>query len=302
MLIEKKIGKIQWLDIQDPNEKDFELLEKKYDFHPLDIDDCRSKLQRPKIEFYKSYRFAILQVPMTQKTRKQTSIVEIDVFWEDNFIVTVHEGDIPEIPELIEELQKKNKKRSLNTINGKKLFFELSNKLISQIFPLLNQFRRTIDRIDKNMFSLNSREVVEDINAIRRTLILSQTNIRQLITIFKLLETKTEESADPLAIYWGEILDKLYKIKDEFEDFQEITEGLNNSLESIVNHRTNEIMKTLTIFMAIMLPLTLITGFYGMNIDHLPFAHSVNSLTTISFSMIAITVLMIMYFKNKKWF
>ena len=92
------------------------------------------------------------------------------------------------------------------------------------------------------------------------------------------------------------------RIKDEYEDFQEIVEGLNDSLESLLNHRTNEIIKTLTLFSVIILPLTFITGFYGMNLESLPFASTHEALAIISIVMAFISVSMIIYFKVKKWF
>lgn len=301
MIKTKKIGRVQWLDVQDPDTKELKHLKNKYHFHPLDLEDCRSLLQRPKVEMYKPYRFAILQVPMHHHGSKRMNMTEIDVFWSDSYIVTVHLGEISLINDLIKKLHKEKYQKKLGIITGQRLFFELSNELVSQIFPRLSRFRSEIDNIDKNMFSPNSREIVEDINEIRRELILSQTNIRQLVPVYGTLESVDRKSKDPIVEYWGEILDKLNKIKDEYEDFQELVEGLNDSLESILNHRTNEIIKTLTLFSVIMLPLTFITGFYGMNIEALPFARTHEALIVISSIMFCITIGMFIYFKVKRW-
>ncbi len=297
-----KIGRIKWLDVRNPDENELKFLQKKFKFHPLDIEDCHSSYQRPKVEIHEKYRFAILQVPVCSRTCFRVTMTEIDVFWSDKFIVTVHYGDVPSISDLTERLQDRKARAKLGTLTGKRLFFELSNELVTQVYPMLSHYRGVIDQIDQEMFQPNSRKIVENINAVRRDLILSQTNIRQLAPIFSQLEDINKKAGDPIASYWGEILDKLNNLRDEFEDFQEIVEGLNSSLESLLNHRTSDIMKTLTIFNVVMLPLNFITSFYGMNLDSLPFAKTHQALIILLALMLSTSTSMVAYFKFKKWF
>ncbi len=297
-----RVGRIRWLDVQSPDEKELTFLQKKFKFHPLDIEDCHSTYQRPKVEIHDKYRFAVLQIPVCQRTCFRVNMTELDVFWSDKLIVTVHYGDVPSILDIIESLKIAKNRRKLGTINGKRLFFELSNDLVLKIYPMLAHYRGVIDSIDKEMFQPNSRKIVEDINAVRRDLILSQTNIRQLMPIFSQLEEFNKKAGDPIAEYWGEVLDKLNNLRDEFEDFQEIVEGLNSSLESLLNHRTSDIMKMLTIINVIVLPLNFVTGFYGMNLSDLPFAQTHQALVLIPSIMGFLVITMLSYFKWKRWF
>ena len=106
---------------------------------------------------------------------------------------------------------------------------------------------------------------------------------------------------DNLDIYFDDIVDKIEKLWNNLENLAELVVSLHETNESIISHNTNNVIKVLTLFSVVMLPLTFITGFYGMNIDALPFAHGDSSFTIITGIIVGIALLMIGFFRYKKW-
>jgi magnesium transporter len=138
-------------------------------------------------------------------------------------------------------------------------------------------------------------------SALRRNIIFLQTSLKPARAIFRNLENIVESEEDPEKdIHWGDIADFIGKILDMAEDYQELIEGIYSSIDTMLTYRTNSIMKTLTMISVIMLPLSLITGFYGMNIE-LPFADLKPAGIYIGGFMGIVAIAMLLYFKARKF-
>ena len=294
---------ITWYKVFKPGKKSLKKLQQKFDFHPLDIEDCLETKQRPKLDIYHTYIFMVLHLPHWGDKNPRLETIELKVFIGRNFLITLSENKIPVLDELFYLAKTNGKKRArFFKKSSFHLFYFLFNQLLVDIKPLIKEVGRLIDEIDKQVLSRQYKEVFKQISVMRRNLIVFQTIIKPQIPLFKKLEEgKAKVTKDIYPYYWGNLVDRLRSVWEQLEDYMQILEGLATTNESLLTYKTNEIIKILTIFSVVLLPLTLISGIYGMNIRTLPFLFSPFSFIIISGVMMGIVVLMLVFFKIKKW-
>jgi len=294
---------ITWYKVFKPEQKGLKKLQEKFNFHPLDIEDCLEKIQRPKLDIYQNYIFMVLHLPFWADKNPRLETIELKVFVGKNFLITLNETKIPLLDELF-YLAKTNAKKRARFFRRSSfhLFYFLFNQLLLDINPLIKEAGKMIDEIDKQVLSRQYKEVFKQISVMRRNLIVFQTIIKPQIPLFrKLEEGKAKVTKGIYPYYWGNLVDRLRSVWEQLEDYMQILEGLATTNESLLTYKTNEIIKILTIFSVVLLPLTLISGIYGMNIRTLPFLFSPFSFIIISGIMMGIVFLMLGYFKWKKW-
>ena len=299
-------NKLTWLDITNPTREDLAFLSEKYKFHDLDLEDCLSKVQRPKIEDYDEYTFLVLHFPVMQTRGYRLSIEEVDIFWGNDYVITLHSKNFSKISDIFDNVKKdKNLLKKYFSDDSDYLLYEVLHEVALSIFPIMNRIGREIDILDNSLDTLKPLRLIEGISALRRNIIFLQTSFKPNKNIFSILENQFEAQEEKgMDVYWGDIGDYIGKLMDMAEDYQELIDGLYSSIDTLLTYRTNSIIKTLTIFSVIMLPLTFITGFYGMNI-RLPlqeeFAHSYESVIVVSGIMAVIAIGMLIYFKIKRF-
>ncbi len=293
-----------WVSINKPDEKAITYLKKTYKFHHLDLEDCLSEIhQRPKIDDYEDYLFIILHSPEKRSTRKPLKTSEIYIFIGQNFVITLHHNN-QIIKKVFESCKKKKKIKEEYMEKGTGYFlYMIIDDLFEAGFPLLNDLSKHLNDLEIEVFDEeHSRDRLKDILVLKKDII----NFRRIImperAIIAQLEHKNKKFLpEKLDVYFDDIVDKIEKIWNNLENLQELIASLQETNESIISHNTNNVIKILTLFSVVMLPLTFITGFYGMNIHTLPFAEDTNSLVIISGIIIGIAVIMIGYFKYKRW-
>lgn len=292
-----------WINISPLTREKLTFLKKGLRFHPLHIEDVRSiKTQRPKVDFTKDYLFLVLHFPLKTPGKRSIRIGELNVFLGKDFLITIHQKALPFVDRLFTRISKSEKKKERFLENGPAfLFYYLMERLLARSFSLVDGLGERIERIDKQIFSPKGRSILEEISFVRRDIILAHTILKPQITVFADLERKENEIIDPkFSGYWGDLSDNFKKLTDRLEDYRELIEGLASTYESLLTHRINEIMKVLTIFSAVLLPLSLLAGIYGMNIP-LPFASSPYALLIISTIMFSLLSGMLFHFKKRGW-
>jgi magnesium transporter len=299
-------NKLTWININNPTPDDLEDLKLKYDFHDLDLEDCRSKVQRPKFEDYEEYKFFVLHFPVHHHGNYRLGMEEIDIFWGKDYLVTLHTNRLPKMNELFHLAQSNQDIQDLYFSKGcDYLLYKILHEMTLTIFPFMTQISLEIDYLDTHFTSVKPSKVIERISALRRNIIFLQTSLKPQRAIFLIFENQlADQEEKDMDIYWGDIGDYIGKVLDMAEDYQELTEGLYSSIDTLLTFRMNTIMKTLTIFSVIMLPLTFITGFFGMNIK-LPLQDLVPDTLMASgilFGVMGIIALvMILFFKIRKF-
>ncbi len=181
------------------------------------------------------------------------------------------------------------------------LLYTIVDKLVDYCFPILNKIDQNIEQIEDEIFEEKVRSTVQEISVVRRDVISFRRIIKPLMPVIGSLERKNRQFLhEDMDEYFGDIADHLSKIWDTLEDYKEVIEGLSDTINSLTNNRTNEIIKVLTIISVILLPLTLITGIYGMNVDLPVQAHPL-AFWFVILCMIGVIIGMLGFFKWRKW-
>ncbi|MBI1982411.1 MAG: magnesium transporter CorA family protein [Candidatus Levybacteria bacterium] len=241
--------------------------------------------------------------PQLEKKRRILS-AQMDLFVGKNYVVVLHDGTLAPINDIFARCQKTLRNREEFMSEGPVfLAYRIIDALVDACFPLINELSTIIDRVDKDLETKPSDKTLEDISTTRRNIVVFRTTVKTIIPLFRQLEEgKHNQLNGRMQSFWGNILDHAQKVWERLEDSQELIEGISESNESYLTSKTNEIIKVLTIFSAIILPLNLLASIYGMNIKGLPFAEETSSLELIIFTMILTSILMFVVFKIRRWF
>jgi magnesium transporter len=295
-------GKVTWTNIENPNGEDIEHLRRNFNFHPLDLEDCLSKIERPKIDEYDDYLFIVMHFPIYDRDRQISQPSEVDFFIGATYLVTIHEGRLKPLIQLFEDCHAYEQTRRRHMSAGaSRLLHSVIDKLVDYCFPILAQVDHNIQTIEDEVFSQNMRQIVQRISVVRRDIIALRRIIKpQLPIVANLEHVDRPLIREDLDVYFGDIHDHLQKAWEELEDQREVLEGLSDTSESVISYRINDVMKLLTIISVVMLPLSLISGIYGMNVL-LPGENSIWAFPIILGGMVVIALAMLGFFKMKNW-
>jgi magnesium transporter len=297
-----KIGTIRWHHIIDPKEEDLQFLKDNFYFHPLDIEDCRSKLnQRPKIDIYDDYYFLILHFPRFDHINRFLKTKEIKIFWGEDYVITIGNSHWV-VKDLFDEAKAQaDRKEEFEIGTTDALLYHIFERMVNETMPLIRQVGVDVEYLNTDLFNKNAEKTIERISVVRKNIILLNTIFKPQLPIFQKFESGAIEGyAENMEDYWGNILDYFKKIWDMTEDYAELIEGLSKTFDSLQANRTNQIMKILTIISSFILPMSLITGLYGMNVI-LPLQENGHAFVLIILFMIALAGIMYVFFKIKKW-
>lgn len=296
-----KIGTLRWHHFVSPSEEDLQYLKENFHFHPLDIEDCRSTNQRPKIDIYDDYYFIILHFPSFDIHNRFLTIKEVKFFWGEDYVISIDQNKWV-VTEMFEDTRKRiSNKEEIEVGTSDAMLYRILEKLMNSSLNLMRRLGLELDRINEDLFSIRAQKTIMQISITRKNIILINTIFKPQLPLFHKFESgQIEGFAENMEDYWGNILDYNQKMWDMAEDYQELIEGLSKTFDSLQTNRINDIMKTLTFFSAILLPLTFITGLYGMNIG-LPLQNDSRSFFIIMALMLAVVIGMLFYFKRRKW-
>ena len=295
-------GDLTWIDIEHPSEKEVDYLAQNYPFHPLDLDDCLSRIQRPKIDAYKDYLFLVLHFPIFNKEARVTTPSQVSVFIGQSYLITLHQGELKPLVKLFRECQIDDESREENFSQGSGyLLYRIIDRLVDYCLPISNKMLENIEDVEDRIFSNRGRSQIREISILRRDIISFRRIIWPMRAVIGSLEPKVRRfSKMDLSVYFGDTVDHLDKIWDALDEYKEIIEGLNDTHDSLASNNTNEVMRILTIIATIFMPITLIASLWGMNI-RLPFERSGNALLYIVLIMVAIVSGMLYFFRRRHW-
>ncbi|MCR4815602.1 MAG: magnesium transporter CorA family protein [Bacteroidales bacterium] len=298
-------GSIKWQHITSPSEDDFRYLLEEYNFHPLDIEDVRGTNQRPKIDEYDDYYFLILNFPYFDKGNKNVRIREVKIFWGKDYIITIGKSHWV-VKKLFDEVKEDLAEQDEDTLNAFScsdlLLYTILDRLMLETYQLILSIGSEVDLINYDIFNKKARNIIELISTTRRNVILLNTSFKPQLRVLHMFESGGIKGfVDPEQVdmedYWGDILDQYQKMYDLVEDYGELVEGLSQTFDSLQTNRTNDIMRVLTYFSTIMLPLTVVASLFGMNVDF-PFISNTTAFWIIIVVMALITTILMLYFKR----
>jgi len=297
-------GNVTWVNIERPTEQETEYLAQNYPFHHLDLDDCLSRIQRPKIDEYKDYMFLVFHFPVFSKEARVTMPSQLSVFIGDGYLITMHKGVLKPLVKLFRECQidEESRQEYFNLGSGY-LLYRIIDRLVDYCLPILSKLGDNIERTEDDIFSSGRvPRAIEALSILRRDVISFRRIIWPMRAVIGSLEPKLRHFTKiDMAAYFGDVVDHMDKIWDGLDEYKEIIEGLNATHDSLATNRTNEVIRMLTIIATILLPITVVASIYGMNITTLPFLNSKYSLLFVSLIMLTIISGMLYLFRRKRW-
>ena len=298
-------GKLTWTYIEKPANREVEYLAQHFGFHPLNLDDVVSRVQRPKIDEYDDHLFIVLHFPVFDKENRVTTPSEVDIFIGENYLVTVHKsGDLRPLAKFFKECQiDEETRKNYMGRSSSYLLYHMLDRLVNYCFPILNKTIDNIDKVEDLIFSRAVPETVREMSLIRRDLISFRRVIRPQVAVVEALEGEEYPFfKEEQEVYFGDIADHIRKIWDGLEDCKEVVDGLAETSNWLTSHRIQEIMRVLTIVMALLAPPTLLASIYGMNIA-LPGGREASPLplAVLLFIMLGIALAMLFFFRRRRW-
>lgn len=271
MLREQQIGKIKWIDAVWLSKDAIIWVLEKYDFHELDIEACIEWNQKARIDEYEDYSFIIFHFPKYNLSKKIYELNEYNIFIWKNFLITFRDYPWTNIDRIfknyIEWINEDNKKESIKITTGF-ILYEITQAMLEKMFKLLATVSREIKIIEDRVFEWWDYSLVKDIMIKKRNIILLRNMFKPQTLLFKQLEFVINKMFKwKIEVYFEDLDDKLWQVNSEINTIQEYIESVEDTYKTMIDIKTNFVIKVLTIFSAFLLPLTLITSFYGMNID-----------------------------------
>jgi magnesium transporter len=293
-----------WVNIVRPTVQDVEALRRLYPyFHPLNLEDVLSRIERPKTDDGNDYLFVVMHFPVWDEGLRLTRSAEVDFFVGRGYLVTVHDGSLKPLQQLYELCQNSEEERhKLLGGSASHAFYVVVDKLVDYCFPILRKIDSNLRAIEEGIFSAEGSSIIRDIALLRRDVIALRRIIRQQVPILENLErVERPIIQEDLDEYFGDIVDHIHRLRDIIDEDFEIINGLSDTADTLISHRLNSVIRILTIFSVIMLPLTLISSIYGMNLQMLPFADHPNAFLLVNGLMVTIAIAMLIYFRLRKW-
>lgn len=285
-----------WIDFHNSNTDEIELLREPLHFHPLAIEDCIHTLQRPKLDYYEDHTFFVTQALNSSTMTRD----EVDIFLGENFIVTFHHNPCPEIEEVY---QRFTQTKNIEYWNPSLVFYHILDKMVDNYFPPVYQIEETLNEIDENSKGRTMEELLEDLFDTRHDLLSLRHTISPMRDlVYRIINSQRLPGIFERKEYFSDIHDHLLKLTEMIEANRELTTDIRDSYISLNSHETNHVMKVMTLFTTIFMPLTFIAGIYGMNFRYMPELGWKYGYFGALFLMFVIGTGMWLWFRKKGWF
>ncbi|OGL79770.1 hypothetical protein A3J43_03475 [Candidatus Uhrbacteria bacterium RIFCSPHIGHO2_12_FULL_54_23] len=296
--------RLRWIDIPRFGEDELEALRKEFDFHPLDLKACLPPLQRPRLVSYPEYSFMILQFPVYDRNSRKIVAVEVDLFIGKDFLISVHDGKHPAIGEFFAQCRQEISIR--NNHLGESvpaLLYELLNRLLASVFPMLNHVSQDIDGAEDHILSEDQQTVITELLILKRNIV----NFRKIMQAHKhVIEKLVENHALPLSaaklrLYFKGLIEQTKEIWDTLANYQDTVNALHDAHASLINTKSNQAVRILSAIAVITFPLTLIAAVFAMRTEGMPFVNHPHSFWYVVSGMALLASTMMILFKRRKW-
>ncbi len=294
---------LTWIHLEAPTHREAQLLADRYGWHPLDVEDVLSKRQRPKVDDYSEddYLFTVLHFPVYDKSRKRLNAGELDAFLGPNYVVTLPTVELAPVTRLFRRCQDDELLRERLFSKGSgRLLYEILDDLYDYCFPILDKIGTKLDAIEDDIEE-GDEEIVRDISKAKQEIISYRKIVKPQRPILRLLERRVERFLpENLELYFDDLVDASERIWDLLDNYKEVVEALEATNESAIAHRQNDVLRLLTVFSVILLPLTLISGIFGMNV-HVPGFGGAEAFWAIVALMVVTITGLVAFFRHKRW-
>lgn len=287
------LSQLAWFDVADPASPELDELARRFGLHELQIEDCRHRPQRPKTEEHDHYLFTVLK---HIHDGSELEFDDLDLFLGRDFLISVRSADAT----VTENVRARAGEEKVERLD--RLFYLIVDQIVDGYQPVLDKLADEISEIEDVVLDRPDPETLARIFSLKRKLVEFRRvagGMREVVN--SLIRRENGIMGDDLDPYFRDIYDHIIRTVDLIETYRDLLSGALDIYLSAVANRTNEVMKVLTIWGTVALPLVIITGFFGMNL-HLPWASSPYGASYAVALMAISTVVILVYFKKKGWF
>ena len=317
--VEKKMETMQgekftWIDLQNPDRVDVEKLAEKYNFNELNIEDCMTKFELPKLDSYNDHFFVILHFPPLAQKIGISKNSQLSLFIGKDFLVTVHQGDLKPLVQLVQTCILDSDDELKNKLLGESsgdLLHEIIDVLVDDLLHTSRKIIANLDEMEDNVFD-ESKAVARSIALLRREINrlrrIALPLKRFVLEIAKNVKRFSDNSDDELSLYFDDVIDHIDKVIETLDESRETMEIYKDVDFVLSNEKTNKVLAVLTMIFTLAIPSTVIGTFYGMNVS-LPGGIGGNSMILGPFTTFIVIILasaipaimMFVYFKKLGW-
>jgi magnesium transporter len=288
-----------WLDLQNPQDEEINLLREEFKFHPLAIEDATRHPERPKLDAYENYYFMVFYAIGYDTAKRRLSAQPIGLFIGANYIVSVHQGEITTIDETIKRWQANATEFGQD---AGALLYTLLDAIVDDYFPVIDQLAERVEDIEEQIFERYSENALQDVFGLKRDLLAVRRVVapeRDVLNVLIRREVPIFERNSIL--YLQDVYDHIVRITDSIDTYRDLLSSALDAFLSVQSNRLNQIVKVLTICSIVLMTDALIAGIYGMNFEFMPELHWQYGYPFALGLMLVLSVGLVAFFRWRKW-
>lgn len=296
-------GAVSWIDMTNPGPEDILYLQENFNIHPIAIEEFSTPTYQPKAIDFDNCLFLSIHIPLFDAKNRTTYPGEMDIILTKNHLITGHKNDIYQIVEFFDTLEKSEGKRRLHmSETPAHLLYHILEMLLNSCFPRLDHIARNLDSIEENVFNEKEKEMVFEISVVKRDILNFRRTLKpQRSIIESLFQKQSPFVPESLKMYFQDLIGTNIRLWNILENNKEIIESLEATNNSLLSNKLDLTMKVLTIFSAIMLPMTVYSNILAMSAN-IPFGNNPNAFWIHVSIMFLISFMTIVIFRYRKWF
>lgn len=295
-------GGITWVNIEHPSETELEWLENQYGFHPMALEESPSHGEMSTIDDFDTYLAITMFFPVFDHEARITVASEVDVFVGGDYLVLMHSGNLTPLVSLFQECETNGQKLADATQGSPgHLLYSILDVLGDYCSAIVRVIDRNVDDIEFRVFDERAADLVREISVVRRDIISDLRIMRHQVGVLDTLERRGPSFLKiDTEVYFGEIADNIRGMRAELEELKEVIEGIGDAHSTLITHQTNRIIRILTVMSAILLPMSVISSLYGMNVS-LPMSDTPYAFAVVLGIMGGIAGIMLIFFRLRHW-
>ena len=294
---------VTWINMVHPTPEDVEQLAAQCPhFHPLNLQDCLTEREFPKLDHYDDYLFLVVHLPFWDADERLSRPAEVDIFVARGILVTSHRGELKPLVDLFANAQADESLRAeLMGQGASPMLHYLLSMLVDYCFPIIRHVGKDLRHVEENMFHQDTRRILYEVAVVRRDVIALRSILKpQLDVVGALVRGNWPFIHEELDPYWGDINDHLAQLCSILDEYAEVVSGLSETIDTLASHRIDEVVRLLTIVTVLTLPVTLLATIFGMNIAMPMSEHPLLFYTVIGLGL-ALTAWLVWYLRKRNW-
>lgn len=296
-------GRVTWTSIVNPDDDDIRQLSTRYpQFHPLNLEDCRTETEFPKLDHHDDYLFLVVHFPLWDEKRRIVQPTEVDIFVAKGTLVTAHTGNLPPLVTMLSRVHSDEAYRAQIMGRGASpLLYELLNACMTYCAPFAERLDHALRHIEEDLFNADTRHTLTEVALMRREVIALRRILRPQVTLIKeLAQGDWPFIHEDLDLYWGDVSGHLAQLCTMLDEQAEVVNGLSETVDTLASHRIDEVVRVLTVVTVVTLPLTVLSTVFGMNVA-LPYEQHPWAFFILIVVGLVVTAALVWYLRRRRW-